>query len=44
MKDNIVEIVVIILAVALFGWFWNQESKKPAPETPASQTQVQEAQ
>ena len=41
MKDHIVEIVAIVLAVAILGWFWNQESGKPDPVVPTTQTQTQ---
>lgn len=44
MKDHIVEIVVIVLAVVILGWFWKQESNKPEPEVPSVETQLQQAQ
>lgn len=45
LKDNIVEIIVIVLAVAVLGFFWNKEKNKPAPKAPATlQSQVEQAQ
>ncbi len=44
MKDHIVEIIVIILAIAILGFVWNNQKNKPEPETPSINSQVQQAQ
>ncbi|MCA9347992.1 hypothetical protein KC867_01125 [Candidatus Saccharibacteria bacterium] len=44
LKENAVEIVVILLAVIVLGLVQYNESQNPKPETPDLQTQIQSAQ
>lgn len=44
MKEHVVEIIVIVLAIAVLGFVWNNEKNKPEPVTPTLESQMQQAQ